>query len=552
MNPQRFDRFSQPQFLQQIGRERVTALLLPFADELLGHGILLPAPALPDEAFFIVLATLPRQQAQLSPALLEAMTAIEVIEEVYPDEVPVAPCPLKPPNLSEQVQAGQPTYLSENYLLAQAAPANIFLPFQVPLANINNVNSYPFGFDGQIQSDTGYGSGVAVQANVVLTAAHVVFNDQNLSYVSQCYWYPQREVGTFEPQPQAARGWYVLGGYASQRTNNLLVYSPDTSTPQSRNLDVAALYFLAPAVGGGYAGYLPSDAAPNQWLTSTALKMLVGYPVDGSQFGDATIVPGKMYQTDPQPYPLNLSTDPVANQQVYTAPWILSYPGNSGGPVYVQLNGYYYPAGVYLGTLYNGITPYASAVRAIDIAVVNLITNAANLGDTGTNNTGGGVVVLSSSLAIGSSSLMQWQLGPPSAVRAGSGWKRAIDTAYDTRTNYSVFVNSTNPVTVQFKPISGWITPSNQSVSVPLGQIVTYGINYTASNPVLAFSPQIGFGLTGTTGTIYRIEMRTNLVSGTWTPVSTNTITNTGFNPLIPKSALTNRAGFYRAVWLLQ
>jgi hypothetical protein len=86
MNPQRFDRFSQPQFLHHIGRERVTALLLPFAEELLGHGILLPARTLPDEAFFIVLATLPRQQAQLSPALLEAMTAIEVIEEVYPDE----------------------------------------------------------------------------------------------------------------------------------------------------------------------------------------------------------------------------------------------------------------------------------------------------------------------------------------------------------------------------------------------------------------------------------------------------------------------------------
>ena len=59
MNPQRFDRFSQPQFLQQIGRERVTRMLSPFAAELLGQGILLPAPALPDEAFFIVLATFP-------------------------------------------------------------------------------------------------------------------------------------------------------------------------------------------------------------------------------------------------------------------------------------------------------------------------------------------------------------------------------------------------------------------------------------------------------------------------------------------------------------
>ena len=86
MNPQRFDRFLQSQFLQQVGRERVTALLLPFAGELMRHGILLPALALPDEAFFIVLATLPRQQAHLSPALLEVMTAIEVINDLLPDE----------------------------------------------------------------------------------------------------------------------------------------------------------------------------------------------------------------------------------------------------------------------------------------------------------------------------------------------------------------------------------------------------------------------------------------------------------------------------------
>src|SRR6266702_6999285 len=82
-------------------------------------------------------------------------------------------------------------------------------------------------------------------------------------------------------------------------------------------------------------------------------------------------------------------TDPIEGQQVYVAPWFLSYPGNSGGPLYVQYNGYYYPAAVYLGTLYNGAEPYASLVRAIDTNVVRLITLAAALGDSGTNNDGG-------------------------------------------------------------------------------------------------------------------------------------------------------------------
>ncbi|MEI9963002.1 MAG: hypothetical protein WDM76_18360 [Limisphaerales bacterium] len=37
---------------------------------------------------------------------------------------------------------------------------------------------------------------------------------------------------------------------------------PEQSTPQSRNLDVAALYFDSPMAGGGYGGYLPSDDTP--------------------------------------------------------------------------------------------------------------------------------------------------------------------------------------------------------------------------------------------------------------------------------------------------
>jgi uncharacterized protein YjiK len=456
-----------------------------------------------------------------------------------------------PPNLSVQVQTGQPTYLSENYVLAQSAPGGVLLPTPVPATNISD---YPFGFNGQLQTDVGYGSGVAVAPNVVLTAAHLVFNDQTLSYVNQAYWYFQEEAGVHQPQPIAARGWYVLSGYASQRTNDLQVYSPDTSTPQSRNLDVAALYCLSPVAGGGYAGYLPSDASPNQWLTSTALKMLVGYPVDGSQFGDATIVPGEMYQTGLQPYPLTLATDPVSDQQVYTATWFLSYPGNSGGPVYVQFNGNYYPAGVYLGTLYNGVTPYASAVRAIDSDVVNLITNAANLGDTGTNNTGGGVITIIPNQAINANNpgYVQLQLGPPAAVRAGAAWRLQGDTAWSTATNYTEAVLSTNAIGVQFKPIAGWNLPTNQSVSVFPLQIVTPIAFYTVTNPVLVANATLGIGIMGTTGTVYEIESRTSLTSGSWAPVSTNTITANGFNLVLPKPGTNGTTIFYRAVWLGQ
>ncbi|HEX3797740.1 MAG TPA: NHL repeat-containing protein [Verrucomicrobiae bacterium] len=459
-----------------------------------------------------------------------------------------------PPNLSVQVSTGLPTILSENYPLAAAAPQNVILPIPVPPASIRDVANFPFGFNGQLQSDTGFGSGVAVETNVVLTAAHLVFNDQTLAYVSQVYWYFQEETGISQPQPIAARGWYVLGGYATERTTNLLsgLYGPDESTPESRNLDVAAVYFYSPVADGGYGGYLPSDDVPNPWLTGDSLKMLVGYPVDGSQFGDASILPGLMYQTAPQPFPLSLATDPVNEQQkVYLAPWFLSYPGNSGGPVYAQFNGYYYPAGIYLGTLYSGNTPYASLVRAIDSEVVGLITNAAVLGDSGTNHTGGGVVTVVANQTISASQpgFLQFQIQPAAAVAAGAAWRLQGDSAYSTSSNYTRAVSSTNAV-IEFKSVPGWNLPANQAVALVPGNISTFRAFYTVVGPMLVANSVGGIGLTGTTGTVYQIQSRPSLMSGGWTPMSTNTITNSGFNEVVSGPLTNAPVMFYRAVWL--
>ncbi len=436
-----------------------------------------------------------------------------------------------PPNLSIQVLAGQTTFLTENYLIAPANNNGIALPYPVPTTptnEISDLSDYPFGFNGQLQSDVGYGSGVAVQTNVVLTAAHLVFSDDTLSYVSQAYWYFQQETGVFAPEPQAARGWYILSGYAAQRTYDLTMttnYAPDQSSPQSRNFDVAVLYFLSPVAGGGYGGYLPSDASPNPWLTGTSLKMLVGYPVDGSEFGIG-VTNGDMYQTQPQPYPLTISSDSVTNQQeVYIDPNFLGYPGNSGGPVYVQFNGYYYPAGVYLGTLYNGATPYASVVRAIDSAVVNLITNAAILGDSYTNHSGGGVITIIPSQAVSASNpgYLEFQLGPPAAVAAGAGWELAGDSSFSSATNYIRAVLSTNAFTVVFNPIPGWNVPTNQSVSVQPGQIAVYSALYTVANLLQIVSPQVSGGsfqlsFQSVNGQSYTLYYNNSLSTTNWLP----------------------------------
>jgi hypothetical protein len=397
-----------------------------------------------------------------------------------------------PPNLAVQISFGQPRVLQINYPQSQPIPASFTsLPAQVPPGEVSDETDNPFGFNGQLESDVGYGSGVAVETNVVLTAAHLVFNDQTLSYVSQVYWFAQQETGVTDPFPLQARSWFVLDGYATQRSNDVPVLGPDQSSPQSRNLDVAALYFQSPVGDGGYGGYLPSDASPNQWLTGTAQKMLIGYPVDGSQFGLSDIVAGEMYETGPQPYPLTIASDPtVSDQQVYTAAWFLSCPGNSGGPFYVQFNGYYYPAGVYLGTLFDGTLPYASAVRAIDSNVVNLINTAAALGYTGTNFSGGGVINVIPGADIASNpGLLEVTIAPPAAALDGGAWKLSSlsDAYYSTQNPSTLAVTSTNAEQIQFKEIAGWYSPVGQSLTVAPGIVTkltnTYSLAVTWVEP---------------------------------------------------------------------
>ncbi len=393
-----------------------------------------------------------------------------------------------PSPISLQIIAGQPVSLPVTYTESQPIPGS-FTSFPMPVAvtNLTDLTDYPFGYNGQLITDVGYGSGVAVQSHVVLTAAHLVFNDQTLSYVGEAYWFWDQETNVFEPKPLQARSWYVLSGYAAQRSNDVL--NPNLgagqSSPQSRNLDVAALYFLDEVANGGYGGYLPSDVVPNPWLTGTAEKMLVGYPVDGSQFlGFPAIVAGQMYATAPQPYPLSLATDAsVSDQQVYTAAWFLSGPGNSGGPLYVELNGYFYPAGVYLGTLYDGNVPTASLVRAIDSNVTNLIAIASTNGSSGVNNSGGGVITLDASQSIDplNPALVVIQIAPQAAFLAGGAWKLASqpDDYYSVAPLSCQWLTSNNEVQVQFKPIPGWNLPTNQLNPVAPGtNIIT--ASYTA------------------------------------------------------------------------
>jgi hypothetical protein len=172
----------------------------------------------------------------------------------------------------------------------------------------------------------------------------------------------------------------------------------------------------------------------------------------------------------------------------------------------------------------------------------------------GTVGASAGVIRLnpSSQITAANPGYVVWQLGPPAAVLTGANWKLATDASYPTVVNHCETVTSASQIVVQFKPIPGWNLPANQTVTVGPGVLITAIASYTVTNPVLVASGVAGLGITGTTGTVYEIDRRTSLTSGSWLPVSTNTILTNGFNPLLPKPGTNGSVNFYRAVWLGQ
>jgi len=463
-----------------------------------------------------------------------------------------------PPPRGVQIFPNESGIISEQYSLAAPLPAGVALP--APLLSftdihdgLNHVPPLPYTFNGQLRSSLGFGSGVAVRENVVLTAAHLVFDDETLSYVDEVFWFFQRQAGEYEPKPHRARGFYSFTSYAAARTNDVQAgYSVDQSSPASRNSDAAAIYFLDQIARGGYGGYLVSHSVPSEWLVSSKQKLLVGYPMDGASFGDAAIAPGQMHATIEKNFSF------IQSNQVCVTSGFLGFPGNSGGPVYVlttNLAGgdFYYPAGIYLGSVGN-----QSVVRVIDLAVADLINRAANYGDTGTNFVSGGLIRIISGLGASQfcSGWVEVHLGPPEAISNGAAWR--VSQVY---TQYSAFTNFTSAATripvqsgdfaIEFRPIPIFALPTNDVVQIACDQGSAIAATYRS--PRLFWTDRTNLAMIGAASNRFRIDYQTSLAPANgWIALMTNSLTNPLANGLypIPVPVATNSGRrFYRAVW---
>ena len=364
-----------------------------------------------------------------------------------------------PPTVNVPVRDGQTSAPTVTYFLAD--PQTGTPPAVLSFDTVSTSQNLPYAYVGQIRSDVGVSSGFVVKPRVVATAAHVVFDDGALSYAFGLQWLLQRDRGTYEPKPQIPRGFYVFDGYAARRT---LENTPGTSSPQSQNLDAAALYFLEDAGRGGFGGYLASDAAQNEFLLSSSLKTLVGYPVDGIPLANQ----GRMHATPPA----NV-TFASAFGRTYTTANIRSSGGGSGGPLCVQLEGgNYYPAAIYLGG------SAQTVVRAIDSQVLDLFNRAEVSANGGGNNTGGGIVQVNT--PIGSSyspASVIVNILPPEATSAGAQWKLGSTATPNTSSTRLDSLSATT-YNLVFTSVSGFIKPATSSLTLSGGALSTITATY--------------------------------------------------------------------------
>ncbi len=427
-----------------------------------------------------------------------------------------------PPPLNVQVQTAAAA--TATYFLAEAQTGTP--PGVLPFETVATSTGLPYAYVGQLRSNVGVATGFAVRvdlartggARVVATAGHVVFDDGARAYAVGLQWLFQRDRGTFEPKPLIPRGAYIFDGYAARRTAEA---TPGVSSAQSQHLDAAAIYFTEDAARGGFGGYLASDATDNEFLTSPALKTLVGYPVDGIDAAKQ----GRMHATPPAnvpfarvpgtttvlPPPAPASPYPAGSPfRLYATSGIRSSGGNSGGPLCVQFEGgAYYPAGIFLGGAGQAV------VRAIDSQVIDLFRRAEVSGYDGPNNTGGGIIQVNTPAANGAFSLasLTVNITPAGAVNGGAKWKLGSNgTPYNSGAQLTSMTPAAYNLVLMAAP--GFITPATTSRTLTAGVLSTINVPYNGvtthpvSRTVFAFEDATFSVVVSGTPTSYQWRFR--------------------------------------------
>ena len=117
-------------------------------------------------------------------------------------------------------------------------------------------------------------------------------------------------------------------------------------------------------------------------------------------------------------------------------------------------------------------------------------------------------------------------------MAAGGAWRvsaRNID--YTTNLNEKIPLVGGGEFLIEFRPVTGWLLPTNQVVGVAADQETILDAYYVDARPSLIYRLEEGMSrlsLSGATGASYRVESAADLTMPiTWTPFTTITLSNT-------------------------
>ncbi len=247
------------------------------------------------------------------------------------------------------------------------------------------VEMEPYAHNGMINARLGTGgargSAALVHPRVLLTAAHVVFDEDTLTWVTDVTFDLKRNVNY---QNSGRRTVYIVTG-----SKVWTEYSKVVKTSGSNggiwpfNLDFAAGYRAGDSsFPSTYAAYVVKEDELVSPLRDEVQKLIVGYPLDSDKVPTAN--QGLMHHLGPknlkffdhlESYGGKVDSEgfPYA---VYRVDDVEVHGGNSGGPIYVreEADGQWLQAGVITGGSASG-QPY-TILRGIDEEAHKLIVQA--------------------------------------------------------------------------------------------------------------------------------------------------------------------------------
>jgi len=319
---------------------------------------------------------------------------------------------------------------------------------RLPEAQYNDI---PFRYVGMIQSSQGFGSASLVADSVYISAAHVIWDDDNLVWGS-ARWQPRRAI---QVPGRPSESFFTTGTvrwdeYADRATNDGA--ADGQSTLNTFNLDLAATYWKR-------SRFLDTDEVPASWVdepnTVSILRYerplrLVGYPTEPAgipvsdrgfmhtAFGENWDVFWTAFNSEPETW---FDSDGYW-VHLYNLPGVEVFGGASGGPTYqLQPNGEWLFAGVLVG----GTDEPSTLLRGIDAAGWELVEEAARLSGrdnvyrpTGlTAQAGGGGVALSWSYPDNEREAQRNPLGWRIYRANSSGWELRGESMEGTLRNWT-------------------------------------------------------------------------------------------------------------------